>query len=375
MNETSAQSIVNRAMKIIGKSVNVMDERGVIIASGDPERLGQRHPGALLALSENRIVEIDNDLARQWHYEALPGINLPITYLGKPLGVVGISGIPAEVRPYAELVKMTAELIIEQEALLEKAHWKRRHQEEFLLAVIRGQADFTYVQRQAAFLDLDLSGHFTAVIIQCLNPEEFLLIHRLVAYLEQPQFKQLVVITALNEITVLKQSDPARPLSDKNLQLLLPESVRPDAFRMAAGGMFCGDDALYLAYKTARGTLDYALAHYPGQSCYFFHHYRLPVLLEAFSGTWQAKELLKPLQKLTAHKHGQMLQKTLRQYFLCNGDLPQAAAKLFVHPNTLRYRLAQIEQITGLSLSLTDTRFVLFLSTILDNNLEKHTKE
>ncbi len=31
------------------------------------------------------MVEIDRELAEQWRYEALPGINLPITYLGKPL--------------------------------------------------------------------------------------------------------------------------------------------------------------------------------------------------------------------------------------------------------------------------------------------------
>ena len=112
ISKTTAQNIVNRAMKVIGKSVNVMDERGIIIASGNAGRLGQRHPGAPLALRDNKIVEIDRELAEQWRYEALPGINLPITYLGKPLGVVGISGVPAEVRPYAELVKMTADMII-----------------------------------------------------------------------------------------------------------------------------------------------------------------------------------------------------------------------------------------------------------------------
>ena len=140
ISKTTAQNIVNRAMKVIGKSVNVMDEHGIIIASGNAGRLGQRHPGALLALRDNKIVEIDRELAEQWRYEALPGINLPITYLGKPLGVVGISGVPAEVRPYAELVKMTAELIIEQGALLAQEHWNRRYQEEFLLEAIRGSA-------------------------------------------------------------------------------------------------------------------------------------------------------------------------------------------------------------------------------------------
>ncbi|MEZ6931556.1 sugar diacid recognition domain-containing protein [Aeromonas sp. S16(2024)] len=36
LNDTLARQIVSRAMKILSFSVNVMDERGLIIASGNP---------------------------------------------------------------------------------------------------------------------------------------------------------------------------------------------------------------------------------------------------------------------------------------------------------------------------------------------------
>ena len=45
--------------------------------------------------------------------------------------------------------------------------------------------------------------------------------------------------------------------------------------------------------------------------------------------------------------------------------MPRAAQTLFVHPNTLRYRLAQIEQITGLSLHKTDEQTMLYLGMLL----------
>ena len=45
LNDALAHQIVSRAMKILSFSVNVMDERGLIIASGNPERLHQRHEG------------------------------------------------------------------------------------------------------------------------------------------------------------------------------------------------------------------------------------------------------------------------------------------------------------------------------------------
>ena len=47
LNTAIAQKIVQRTMKIIENSVNVMDENGIIIASGNPSRLNQKHTGAL----------------------------------------------------------------------------------------------------------------------------------------------------------------------------------------------------------------------------------------------------------------------------------------------------------------------------------------
>lgn len=46
-----AREIVARTMKIIDSNINVMDNRGRILGSGDPERLGELHEGALLLLS------------------------------------------------------------------------------------------------------------------------------------------------------------------------------------------------------------------------------------------------------------------------------------------------------------------------------------
>ncbi len=47
LKEDTARQIVQRTMSIIDYSVNVMNEYGVIIASGDPRRLHQRHEGAV----------------------------------------------------------------------------------------------------------------------------------------------------------------------------------------------------------------------------------------------------------------------------------------------------------------------------------------
>lgn len=62
-----AQEIVDRTMKIIDCNINVMDETGCIIGSGDSNRLGEFHEGALLAIKQKRTVVIDDATANHLH--------------------------------------------------------------------------------------------------------------------------------------------------------------------------------------------------------------------------------------------------------------------------------------------------------------------
>jgi hypothetical protein len=48
---------------------------------------------------------------------------------------------------------------------------------------------------------------------------------------------------------------------------------------------------------------------------------------------------------------------TLRAWLTTFGDAKAAAAQLFIHPNTLHYRLRRIHEVTGLDLSDPDQRF------------------
>ena len=359
-----AQKIVKRAMKIIHYSVNVMNHDGVIIASGNPERLSERHTGAVLAIRGNRVVEVDEALARKWNFEAQPGINLPIHYLGKTIGVVGISGEPAQVKQYAELVKMTAELIVEQHALLEQANWRRRYKEEFIMQLLHGNLAWKAMEQQAKFFSFDLNTSRVVILIKLLQPNPDNLQH-LINYLEQSEFSQEVAMLSLDQIVVLKTS----PVSTALLpQTLLPADYAKQDYKIAVGAYLNVplSEQLPLSFQSAQSTLEYGLKHHPRKNVYFFEEYRLPVLLAGFARSWQGKELLKPLAPLFKQENA-LLGKTLRQYFLSNCDLHRAAEKLFIHPNTLRYRLNKIERLSGLSFKQIEDLLSLYLSSLLEH--------
>jgi DNA-binding PucR family transcriptional regulator len=52
---------------------------------------------------------------------------------------------------------------------------------------------------------------------------------------------------------------------------------------------------------------------------------------------------------------------TLRAFLDANGDIRRAAAALLVHPNTLRYPLAGLQEAVGLDLTDPDERLVAHL--------------
>lgn len=62
------------------------------------------------------------------------------------------------------------------------------------------------------------------------------------------------------------------------------------------------------------------------------------------------KVLLKPILDLPGLERTRLLD-TLEHWFAADGSATTTAQRLYVHPNTVRYRLRRVEELTGRSLS------------------------
>ena len=93
-----AEKFIDRVTRYTDYNVNIMDERGIIIASRDKARIGQYHEVAYrLVTGTEEIV----DTTGMSFPNVLPGINMVIATGGVREGVVGVTGVPDEVRPVA----------------------------------------------------------------------------------------------------------------------------------------------------------------------------------------------------------------------------------------------------------------------------------
>ncbi|AXY00379.1 XRE family transcriptional regulator [Vibrio alfacsensis] len=381
LNETIARQIVERTMKIIPYSVNVMDELGRIIGSGDPARLSQRHEGAILAIAEHRVVAIDSATAE--HLKGVkPGINFPIIYQDRIIGTIGISGEPDQVHQYGELVKMTAELIVEQAALMSQVEWHKRHREELVMQLIQGaQTDNDAIRLIGERLELDLSKPRIAAIVQVMpdenkTPLSLAHLQQLVHLLEFPERDNLVGILSVsaNEVVVLKPIELSKngwsiENERKRVTKLLKRVRQLGKFkiRIALGDYFEGSDGLSKSYQTAKLTLE--SVHSQNGEVFFYQNHRLPVLLSSlFEESWKVEQLREPFDLLMKQDTKGTLVKTLKAYFAQNCDAYQTSQLLHIHRNTLRYRLEQIEKITKLNINNLDDKLHLYLAL----NLLRH---
>ncbi|AML60029.1 Sugar diacid utilization regulator SdaR [Serratia rubidaea] len=372
-----AQEIVARTMQIIDGNVNVMDARGRIIGSGDRERVGELHEGALLVLSQARVVDIDEAVARHLH-GVRPGINLPLRIDGSIVGVIGLTGNPAQLRQYGELVCMAAEMMLEQARLMHLLAQDSRFREELVLNLIRAEALSPALMEWAQRLGIDPEEPRVAAVVEVdsgqLGVDSAMAeLQQLQALLTLPERDNLIAIVSLSEMVVLKPALNGHGRWDaedhrrrvENLLSRMKESSRLRV-RVALGNYFTGPGSIARSYRTARTTMAVGKQRMFEQRAYYYQDLMLPVLLDSLRGGWQADELVRPLARLKSMDGNGLLRRTLSAWFL-NNVQPSATAKaLYIHRNTLEYRLNRISELTGLNLSSFDARLLLYIGLQLD---------
>jgi DNA-binding PucR family transcriptional regulator len=73
------------------------------------------------------------------------------------------------------------------------------------------------------------------------------------------------------------------------------------------------------------------------------------------------ERLLGPLAEYDARHHAELLP-TLRSFLACDGSWSACASRMYVHVNTVRYRIGRIEALTGRDLSALPDRVDFFLA-------------
>lgn len=377
-----AQEIVERTMKIIPFNVNVMDARGIIIGSGNPERIGNLHPGAQLALAKQDTVEIDS-VATSNLPGAKAGINLPLTVRGDICGVVGLTGNPEEVRQFGELVRVTAEMILEQAQLTGELQREKRYREEFVLQLVNntGISD-AGMKAWAVRLGVDLRQSRAMFVLELTDdshrPDLVLMeLQRVQSELAVRWPDLLTAVISPRELAILETFDASGSQSSRSVlarkRLLELNRVMQQSLKalstLSMGIALPGLDGAAASFESARQTARVGRLRTPESAIFSYYDLSLPVLLSGLESGWQAEQLRQPLLQLKAFdRKTRTLMKTLAVWFKHNNHPTSTAKALHIHRNTLDYRLQKIGEITGLDLADTDDWLLLYVALQLQDH-------
>lgn len=96
-------------------------------------------------------------------------------------------------------------------------------------------------------------------------------------------------------------------------------------------------------------------------------------MLEALARSGELRSFRALIERVEAYdrEHNSDLIRTLKVFFAANANTSEAADRLYLHRNSLSYRLARIQTLTGLDLKDHRARLALQLGLLATDNEEK----
>lgn len=383
LSQDLARTIVKKLMSVLGKNINIMDNRGVIIASGDPARVGTFHAGAAQAVRDAKPFIIHSDDLESMS-GVKPGINIPITFGKEIIGVVGITGDPEEVRDFGELVRYTVELMVEESALREQVYLQERARDIYYQDLLSGNwADEQAFVARGKLLGIDLGIPRVAVLVEFDHPEnladtelaaaqamrnviEALKNHfgRQQAVLGFSGAFRLLLFTAVKQDADIDKQRKAAALKTTEIVAGLVKQK----FRVSVGHYYPGLGGLLASYAESREAVMLGRLFYPNKQIYLPEEQRIFTMVDMVPPERRRgyyKAVLGPLVDGKEDRdYMEQLFVTLRAYLENNLNAYETAKVLFVHRNTLAHRLKKITMLTGLNPSIFQDAFKLNLAIL-----------
>lgn len=325
-------------MKIVPYNINIIDESGVIIASGHPERIGLEHKAGLAAIRNNRIEVVSESLNGM-----KPGVNMPIHYRDSLCGVVGISGPVNEIMSIASLVRCTIELLIEQEALLntrQASHLvKAQFLHEWLNLSSPPSPEFIARGRQHQ-VTVSTSRTCAVIGLSTPNADAASCFTRLEAYFDHARLDSHVIRMSDAELAVILNTTQSITYQLQMILDLAPE---------VCIGLGRQEEVMRRSFMQARSALRLGQILRPGQRVHPYAPYRhFDAMIFGLDKLGMLDEPVPSMSALQLDE-GNALMDTLLTYYLLSGECTRTAQSLHIHRNTLNYRLEKIFGLTGLN--------------------------
>ncbi len=367
-----AQEMVDKTIKTLGYNINIMDNLGIIIGSGDPKRIDTYHEGAEEVLRTGKPLVITSQQAMNLR-GVKPGINLPICLNNKIIGVVGITGNPAAISPYGELIKISTEAMLQQAFLTEQLKMRQNAKELYVTDLINNnynaEDEDEFIAR-GFVLGYDMKVPRIAIVLKIYNintyNSEFLAYENLkkrekvltllrlvfsnpVHMISYSGSNTFLTFYGLNNSERMFNSHSIKEYTLKSLKELQTRLEKKRlVYNIGIGMYYPGIKGLRASYKGALQAINIKERTKYINSLIYAADESLELLINSLpkDSIEQFKQQFNNNAKLNLAKEIKLL-KSLYHFFDYDLNISKAAESLGISRNTLGNRLDKVFEITG----------------------------
>lgn len=359
LSKTKMQKIVEELRGSIAREINIMDKTGEIIASTDPTRLGTQHQGAMKIINQKMNELLIGD---ETNFKgARHGINLPIFINDEIVGVVGITGEREEVEPFGKIIKKMTEIMITEEYLKDQRQLIENTKNHFVYTWLfetvqddEKERDNFILSGRLLEIDVLLERAIVVLHIFDLNDkdktdmERQLLNNRIIKHIRRlmEDDGQSIVVQIGVRIVILLHTDT---LADALEKMNLVKEHIENYFRvkMAGGIGSIGSKPAEIrrSYREAEVSCD-LMVNIRNMGIKAYGDMDLELLIQSIPGQNQISYFKKMFSKCPG-KNLESYLLLLRVLIENDGSINKTAEQLYLHKNTVQYRLIKLKELTG----------------------------
>lgn len=352
ISKIAAQAIVEEIENEIHEHINMMDEEGVIIASTNPARIGQMHEGARRIITEGlQELYISEDMETD---TTKKGINLPLIVRGEILGVVGITGEKDRVMGYGNIVRRMTEILIADSIRKDAKRYDRRVRYRFIQEWIE-KSNTSYSRNlidRGQHLGIDIEKPYRVLVIHFLDYQqlsdtmegqklleemEASIRHEMersrIPYLREPP-KQICLLPSCSDEEMKRTADKLTAMIEKKYGRAIAVGCDSSAEHRQNIRLSCME-----AEKAAVHALLW------GRSFFYYDDLNIELFLHEISEATMTEYLEKLFAKVSSEKWADYIN-LIECYFAYEGSITKMADALYMHKNTLQYKLKKLAEIT-----------------------------
>lgn len=329
-----AQMIVDAAKEVIGKDINFIHLDGKVVASTDPDRVGSFHAAALQVQKKGSVVEVT---ANEAFKGARKGINYPVMIDQIMLGVIGISGDLEECKSLGFLLTKITEVLIKEQMIKNVIHSLDELRSSIVrMLIFENEKEDTFMNEHLQQLQYELEERaFVAIIhLPGLNNASSLPVKMNGILLEQGI--KLFTYLFPNQYALIINASQYKSI----LQIFNSYFRSMNVSYSIGIGSIGYLEELAKSYTHAKLALKYALSK--KVTVCEYAKLDLEMIMENIDFHIRKDYASKLIGELSEAEIN-----LLHTYYNNNLSLKKTAEELFIHKNTLQYRLDKIAQKTA----------------------------